>query len=74
MKMSLFEYDAIHKGMKQGIEQGKELGMELRDIQHVKSLIQKGFSKEEIANLLDLSLDSVQKYIDQSEPVDQIPI
>ena len=55
---------AKDEGIALGIVQGREEGIALGEGIAVKKLFQNGMKKEEIARLLNLSLDEVEKYIE----------
>ncbi len=82
MKMSLFEYDAVHRGFeegkeqgfKDGIEQGLQQGAVIRDVQNVKRMTDKGIAPKEIAELLGLSEEDVLEYMKMPSSEVNIPI
>ena len=47
----------------EGIAEGIALGEEKKKKEFISSMIQNGMKKEEIAKLLNLSLEEVEKYI-----------
>ncbi|MBQ4357212.1 MAG: hypothetical protein II788_04395, partial [Acholeplasmatales bacterium] len=59
--------EGIAQGREEGIAQGKEegiaLGEEKKKREFISIMIQNGMKKEEIAKLLNLSLEEVEKYI-----------
>ena len=54
---------AKDEGIAQGREEGIALGEEKSKKEFISSMIQNGMKKEEIAKLLNLSLEEVEKYI-----------
>ena len=55
--------EGIEEGLEQGIEQGIERGITQNKKEVIFKLFQKGKSIEEIADLLDLSIDEVRKIL-----------
>ena len=55
---------AKDEGIAQGREEGIALGEEKSKKEFISSMIQNGMKKEEIAKLLNLSLEEVEKYIE----------
>jgi flagellar biosynthesis/type III secretory pathway protein FliH len=59
--------EGIAQGKEEGIAQGREEGIALGEEKNKKEfisiMIQNGMKKEEIARLLNLSLEEVEKYI-----------
>ena len=55
--------EGIEQGLEQGIEQGLERGITQKQEEVIFKLYQKGKSVEEIADLLDLSIDEVRKIL-----------
>ena len=60
--------EGLAQGREEGIAQGREegiaLGEEKSKKEFISSMIQNGMKKEEIAKLLNLSLEEVEKYIE----------
>ena len=54
--------EGIAQGREEGIAQGREEGIALGEGNAVKKLFQNGLKKEEIAKLLNLSMEDVEKY------------
>ena len=54
---------AKEEGIEQGLEQGLERGITQKQEEVIFKLYQKGKSVEEIADLLDLSIDEVRKIL-----------
>ena len=54
--------EGIAEGIAQGREEGIALGEEKSKKEFISSMIQNGMKKEEIAKLLNLSMDDVEKY------------
>lgn len=70
MMMTLFEEEQIMKaytkdimeqGVEQGIERGIEQGIEQGIELSIKKLLEKKFSREDIAKILELELEYVKK-------------
>ena len=55
--------EGLEQGLEQGIEQGLERGITQKQEEVIFKLYQKGKSVEEIADLLDLSIDEVRKIL-----------
>ena len=55
--------EGLEQGLEQGIEQGLEQGITQKQEEVIFKLYQKGKSVEEIADLLDLSIDEVRKIL-----------
>ncbi len=56
--------EGIEKGRQEGIDAGLQLGEESILRHAVPAMLEKGFSIEEIAEILSVSLDKVQAMID----------
>ena len=55
--------EGIEQGLEQGIEQGIEWGITQKQEEVIFKLFKKGKSFEEIADLLDLSIDEVKNIL-----------
>ena len=51
----------IEKGIEKGIEQGKEQGIEQERRVNIEKMLQKGFSPQQVSDILELPLELVQK-------------
>ena len=63
VRLEAAKNEGIAQGREEGIAQGREEGIALGEGIAVKKLFQNGMKKEEIAKLLNLSLEEVEKYI-----------
>ena len=59
--MNMFKEEGREEGREEGLEEGREEGREAERVETVEKLIRKGKNIEEIADLLDLSLDFVRE-------------
>ena len=64
MKQEYEECIRLETAKDEGIAQGRAEGLALGEGIAVKKLFQNGMKKEEIARLLNLSLEEVEKYIE----------
>ncbi len=58
-------YHERKEGREEGLSEGLQKGRQEREIELIQSLSKKGKSPEEIAELLDLSLDQVVKKLNE---------
>ena len=56
--------EAKEEGIKQGREEGLEEGVQKNQKEVVLKMYKKGMSKEDIANLLDLDIDIIDKILE----------
>lgn len=56
--------EGLKQGMEKGMEQGMEKGIEKGFTSSIKALLEKGYMKKEISNLLDLDMEYVTRLME----------